>query len=59
LRFDERNFHPRGGARRPRFRAIGTFDPVGFKFGRWFDSVLMQRALGRGATTAPSRPGGN
>ena len=25
---------------------VGTFDNVGFKFGRWLDSVLMQRALG-------------
>ena len=30
---------------------VGTFDNVGFKFGRWLDSVLMQRALGNGATT--------
>src|SRR5262249_44490948 len=27
------------------FRLVGTFDSVGFKFGRWLDSVLMQRAL--------------
>jgi len=26
---------------------------VGFKFGRWVDTVLMQRALGPGATTLP------
>src|SRR5262245_60097907 len=32
------------------FRLIGTFDNVGFKFGRWLDSVLMQRPLGTGAT---------
>jgi phosphinothricin acetyltransferase len=25
------------------FRMVGTFDNVGFKFGRWLDSVLMQR----------------
>ena len=36
------------------FRRVGTFDAVGFKFGRWLDSVLMQRKLGEGATTAPS-----
>jgi len=36
------------------FRLIGTFDAVGFKFGRWLDSVLMQRALGPGAKTAPA-----
>jgi phosphinothricin acetyltransferase len=35
------------------FRLIGTFAAVGFKFGRWLDSVLMQRPLGAGATTAP------
>jgi phosphinothricin acetyltransferase len=27
------------------FRRVGTLDAVGFKFGRWIDSVLMQRAL--------------
>jgi L-amino acid N-acyltransferase YncA len=35
------------------FRLVGTLDNVGFKFGRWLDSVLMQRPLGPGATTAP------
>ena len=35
------------------FRMIGTFDAVGFKFGQWLDTVLMQRPLGTGATTAP------
>ena len=35
------------------FRLVGTFEAVGFKFGRWLDSVLMQRSLGDGATTAP------
>ncbi len=34
-------------------RMIGTFENIGFKFGRWLDSVLMQRALGDGATTLP------
>jgi len=32
---------------------VGTFEAVGFKFGRWLDSVLMQKALGPGATTPP------
>ena len=36
------------------FRMVGTFDNVGFKFGRWLDSVLMQRGLGDGAKTAPA-----
>lgn len=31
------------------FRLVGTFEAVGFKHGRWVDSVLMQRALGPGA----------
>lgn len=35
------------------FRIVGTFEAVGFKFGRWLDSVLMQKALGNGATTTP------
>jgi phosphinothricin acetyltransferase len=35
------------------FRMIGTHPDVGFKFGRWVDSVLMQRSLGQGATTLP------
>jgi L-amino acid N-acyltransferase YncA len=36
------------------FRRIGTIEAVGFKFGRWVDSVLMQKALGPGATEPPS-----
>jgi phosphinothricin acetyltransferase len=35
------------------FRLIGRFESVGFKFDRWLDSVLMQKALGDGATSAP------
>ena len=35
------------------FRLIGTFEAVGFKFDRWLDSVLMQRALGPGGATVP------
>ena len=35
------------------FRMVGTVENVGYKFGRWLDSVLMQRALGPGATTKP------
>ena len=29
---------------------------IGFKFGRWLDSVMMQRALGAGDTTLPEEP---
>ena len=35
------------------FRTVGILQVVGFKHGRWLDSVLMQRALGAGAATAP------
>lgn len=35
------------------FELTGTFLAIGFKHGRWVDSVLMQRALGPGSTTKP------
>jgi phosphinothricin acetyltransferase len=35
------------------FERSGVFTAVGFKFGRWIDTVLMQRALGPGAATLP------
>ena len=35
------------------FREVGVLRSVGFKFGRWVDSVLMQRALGAGDSTPP------
>jgi L-amino acid N-acyltransferase YncA len=35
------------------FRPVGTLQAVGFKLGRWVDTVLMQRELGRGARTPP------
>jgi L-amino acid N-acyltransferase YncA len=36
------------------FQMIGTHPNVGFKFGRWLDTVMMQRALGEGAETVPA-----
>lgn len=36
------------------FRMVGTLDDVGLKFGRWLDSVIMQRTLGEGATSIPA-----
>ena len=36
------------------FARVGTLAAVGFKFGRWVDSVLMQRALGEGSATIPA-----
>ena len=35
------------------FRHAGTLEAIGFKLGRWVDSVLMQRSLGEGASTLP------
>jgi L-amino acid N-acyltransferase YncA len=35
------------------FTMIGTHPNVGLKFGRWLDTVMMQRALGEGAGTVP------
>jgi phosphinothricin acetyltransferase len=35
------------------FTEVGVLTGVGFKFGRWVDSVLMQRALGPGTDTPP------
>jgi len=36
------------------FLRAATLRSVGFKFGRWVDSVLMQRPLGSGDATPPS-----
>jgi len=33
------------------FEHCGVFKAAGWKFGRWLDVVLMQRALGEGAST--------
>jgi L-amino acid N-acyltransferase YncA len=35
------------------FRFAGLLHASGWKFGRWVDTVLMQRALGDGALTEP------
>ena len=35
------------------FLRVGTLRSVGFKFGRWVDSVIMQRPLGPGDATRP------
>jgi len=36
------------------FEMIGTHRNVGFKFGRWLDTVMMQLALGDGGATVPA-----
>jgi len=35
------------------FAHIGVFPAIGFKFGRWVDTLLMQRALGSGSDSPP------
>ncbi|MGA7984162.1 MAG: N-acetyltransferase family protein [Burkholderiales bacterium] len=35
------------------FLRVGTLRSIGFKFGRWVDSVIMQRPLGHGDATPP------
>jgi phosphinothricin acetyltransferase len=37
------------------FALIGSLPSIGYKFGRWVDSVFMQRPLGEGNVTPPSR----
>ena len=39
------------------FEMTGTLKSIGFKFGRWLDSVIMQRPLGAGDTVPPVAPG--
>ena len=40
------------------FARIGVLPAIGFKFGGWVDTVLMQRALGPGAEAPPGKIGG-
>jgi phosphinothricin acetyltransferase len=37
------------------FRKAAVMQGIGFKLGRWVDSVLMQRALGPGNRRKPGR----
>jgi phosphinothricin acetyltransferase len=50
---DSENLASIGLHRKLGFRVVGTLEAVGFKFGRWVDSVLMQRPLGPGSRTQP------
>jgi len=43
------DFHKKMG-----FRKIGVIKSIGFKFGRWLDSVVMQLPLGDGDQTPPT-----
>lgn len=38
------------------FTRAGLLKSIGFKFGRWVDSVIMQRAIGEGDETLPILP---
>jgi L-amino acid N-acyltransferase YncA len=38
------------------FQRVGVLRSVGYKHGRWLDSVMLQKALGRGDTIPPARP---
>jgi len=39
------------------FTHVGVLKNIGYKFDRWLDTVLMQRALGPGAAAPPARDG--
>ena len=51
---DSANFASITLHRRAGFRFSGTIHSVGYKFGRWLDSVVMQLPLGDGDTSAPA-----
>jgi len=42
------DFHKKMG-----FQQIGIIKSIGYKFGRWMDSVVLQLQLGDGGTTTP------
>ncbi len=50
---DSANLGSIGVHRKTGFQMIGTHPNVGFKFGRWLDTVMMQRTLGEGASSIP------
>ena len=41
------------------FKRTGTLKAVGFKFGKWVDSVIMQRDIGEGSRTLPAEREGS
>jgi phosphinothricin acetyltransferase len=50
---DSANVRSIGVHRAVGFRHVGTIESCGWKFGRWLDIVLMEKALGEGNRTAP------
>jgi L-amino acid N-acyltransferase YncA len=51
---DSANFASISLHRRAGFRFCGTIHSVGYKFGRWLDSVIMELPLGEGDTSTPA-----
>jgi phosphinothricin acetyltransferase len=51
---DSANLGSIGVHRAVGFADAGVYRDVGLKFGRWLDTVLMQKTLGPGGTTIPS-----
>ncbi len=52
---DSRHYASIALHRRAGFRFCGTIHSVGYKFGRWLDTVIMERPLGAGDRTAPDQ----
>jgi phosphinothricin acetyltransferase len=50
---DSRNYGSIALHRGAGFTFCGTIHSVGYKFGRWLDSVIMELPLGEGDTSAP------
>ena len=50
---DSANLGSIGVHRKLGFEHIGVLRAAGWKFARWLDVVMMQKALGQGASTAP------
>ena len=53
---DSANLGSIGVHRKLGFEPIGVLRAAGWKFERWLDVVMMQKALGQGASTAPVDP---
>lgn len=51
---DSRNFGSIALHRSAGFRFCGTLHSIGYKFGRWLDSVHMELPLGESDTSAPT-----
>jgi L-amino acid N-acyltransferase YncA len=51
---DSANFASITLHRRAGFRFCGTIHSVGYKFGRWLDSVIMELPLGEGDASTPA-----